>query len=403
MYTAISSWKSFSSSASFSPCRRARQVLRRLVLSIKAVTGAGELCFLLLLTSCASTPDDPRIRKAEPPQSVSVGVRKFDYPVEEEMEENDVVIREFESYFLPAMLASVLKREPDIHEALYVESDTHALDVLIEGTITESNGRDLAIDLRVSQVGGDMWKESSYDLKHPEEEPHDEMVELENLYLDVREDVRKQWKGLKYDLNDFRAVAYAADADVPLTPEVLEAARQAAEVEREVILLPLSNVVTDRAVVAARSYFAWQDLSKGLVYEQARAKRGKFFSAVTSGVMGATAIASLAMGYEAAGQGNAQAVRLAQQNTQLASNQMVAHATNMEVQQNRLDNIQQSLDEYKQTFGEQGAEPVTVSIYGKVLELKGSQSEKLREFRRTVAEHLRAIPAEDAVMVKNKK
>lgn len=353
--------------------------------------------WILFFTGCATTSVDPRVREAEPPQSVRIGVRKFDYiHEEEEIEDSDVAIREFESFFLPAMLASKLKTDPEIHDALFIDSNTHAVDFIIDGTITESNGRDLGFDLRISRLDGELLEEYSYALKHPEEEPHNEMLELQNLYVEILEDVRKEWEKLSYDLGDLRAVAYAGDPAVPISPEVLSAAEEAARVEREVLLVPLSKAVTDRAVVAATSYFTWQDLSKGLVYESGRAKRGKFFSAVTSGLMGATAIASLAMGYEAAGQGNSQAVQLAQQNTRLASEQMVIHANNADIAQNRIENIQESLDAYKKTFGDQGAKPVTVSIYGKVFELKGSQQDKLAEFHRTVGEYIRSLAPEAA-------
>ena len=133
------------------------------------------LLLLVLLAGCATTAqrsvkDEEVLQKAsqELPedQLLDVWIELFD-PGELPKDEDDarglsMEIREAEARHMPVHLRSVMEKTGYWGAVRVVPRDTEGAEVLVSGTILESNGEDLVLQIHAQDASGYQWFERSY-------------------------------------------------------------------------------------------------------------------------------------------------------------------------------------------------------------------------------------------------
>jgi len=142
--------------------------------SLHSMAGWGLAAMLLVLAGCASntvrstatTPviaGDPDTPEA---QLLDVGVRLFD-PNSAGLDEDELMtapeIRAAEARYMPTLLADTLQRSGHWGAVRITPARTGITDVIVDGTIIESTGLKLVLDIRASDVSGTQWYKRRYE------------------------------------------------------------------------------------------------------------------------------------------------------------------------------------------------------------------------------------------------
>ena len=142
----------------------------------RSLRAAGWMvAILLLLSGCASntvrTTSATPILSGDPSmpedQLLDVGVRLFDPGLEHIEEEEDITtrpeIREAEARYFPSQLVDTLQRTGHWGAVRIVPRNTGFTDVVVEGTIIESNGEKLVLEIKAGDSSGREWYVRRYE------------------------------------------------------------------------------------------------------------------------------------------------------------------------------------------------------------------------------------------------
>ena len=107
---------------------------------------------------------------AEVPQDelLDVAVRLFDpnIPADEKKQEEERIfpdVRKAESRYMPVTVRNTLEGTGQWGQVRVLPARCHGMDVYVDGRILESDGRELALDITVSDAAGRVWFRKQYE------------------------------------------------------------------------------------------------------------------------------------------------------------------------------------------------------------------------------------------------
>lgn len=381
------------------------------------------LAVVALLSSCASPG-----YKTKPgnPASLVVGVKEFTTPGYAKLSAGDRGVHDYEHLALPAMLVQALSRTPGVSKAYFVPAGTVAVDIIVDGAIIKSNGRDLTVSLQVARMDGKVLGKQQVTLTH-QPSPHVIMADAGRLEVtgrlpgttardprdnkiyvvpvDTSKDVsriRAADEGLfnqaasliagmrqKYasDPEDLRALVYAGSKKSS-TPELVRMGMEAAKVEREHLCAPLTSTLVPRISATAGVYHQWQKESVLYLNAKEDAELDKKIANINATIHGVLSIANFALAGANALQGNTSMANMGSQAGMRGAADFDRASAAASVAQNKVSELQAALARQKQQFSTGLAREITVRIYNKVVTLRGSKEQMTDEFRRVVKEEM---------------
>lgn len=137
-----------------------------IILAIAAMLGAG--CQTMTVTeNIEDTPVINAQAELEEQQLLDVGIRVFDpgeiSDKDREKKGLTTEIRSAEARFIPLVLRDTLQRTGHWGAVRVVPAQTHAVDVLVEGKILDSDGEVLKLEVKVSDALGNRWFSTAYE------------------------------------------------------------------------------------------------------------------------------------------------------------------------------------------------------------------------------------------------
>jgi hypothetical protein len=342
-------------------------------------------------------------------QLLDVGVRLFDpnVPEDEKVLEREHIfpeVRRAEARYIPMQIRNTLEGTGHWGQVRVMPEDAEALDVYVSGTIIESSGQRLNIDVTVSDATGRTWFRKTYDqvadtrsYKDTSGSPRDP---FQNLYSNLANDMLAYRQQLQAsDLENVRRVAklkFASDL-APYAFEsylakdkkkgIYQVTRLPAEDdplitrmdrirERDYALLDTINehysVFADNM---AEPYTNWRRYS----YDELEAKDDAARSALTRKLLGAAAIVGgLMIGNET----GSYAGRAA------ATGAIFGGAYAVKSGFDKGAEVKMHSDSLKQLGDSFQAEvqPMVVEVEGRTLQLRGTAEEQFREWRQLLKE-----------------
>ncbi len=361
----------------------------------------------LFASGCANTGTSTasKVSKAPPPDSVSFAVRQFTSPDYSKLNSADKGVRDFEHIVLPAQLVKNLRGTGGVKNAWFTSGPTAAADFVVDGSIMKSDGRTLEVEIKATRVDGAQVYKNKFWVTQTSGDVGAIRGKLAGMFQESSRQLVAAARKTNISLPQARTLAYAEQPLLPLHAEVVSDAEEAARIEGEDILDPLTNELLPRADIAMQSYEQWQSVSTPLMIEKAQAQARKNM-ATFGAIMGVAAgAASFNSGMDFARAGNAQGVQMAQSNIQQAGMLVAQNATNAEVAENQVQGLAATLNSFKNDFTIGKTRQVTVKVYDRVIKLSGDQASMLAEFRAVVKEQLNkrafAVPPESATLAAN--
>jgi len=336
----------------------------------------------LVLASCASS--SPYKAKPGTPASLTVGVRQFTTKGYASLPVTDRGVRDYEHLALPGFLVQALNGTPGIAKAYFVPANSPSVDVTVDGSIVKSNGRDLSLELTMTRSDGQVLGRKVVSLSHAPVAVDGIRVKNAGFFSQAAAGVAACRAKYAYDADDLRALVYA-EAKVPSTPELVRMGKEAAEVERTQIFVPLSSALTTRVSATSNLYYTWQKTSVPFVNERDKAQAAKS-EAEASQAFGAlmSFAGGMAGGYSAS-QGNSLGMLEAMPIVTGGMEISAQGAADEAVAQAKINELSAQLARIShEDFGTGAGREVTVRIYNKVYTLKGSKAEMTTEFRKIV-------------------
>jgi hypothetical protein len=347
------------------------------------------------LTSCATGPKKagkgPSIykeSKAPPPSSVSVAVEKFSTKNYVILPSAAKGLADFEAIYLPTRLVRALKQQPGISEAYFTMGETSATDFVVKGSVLKSDGRKQKIQLALHRVdGATVWKKNfSYSIASGTDAVINSTVG--SFWAKAAKSVSDSRQKTKINLAEARAVAYAGNPNIIPTEQVLGDADIAGELERTQILAELTDHLLPRADAASQYYRSWQQESMHFLKGRDKAKRQKASANFGQGLAIMAAGASAYAGGYAVAQGDTYNAQLAQTNITQATMLAENASANAAVASNKIKQLEEQLQILKSDFAIGTGREITVTIYGQIVTLHGSQMEMMKQFREVVRNKL---------------
>ena len=124
---------------------------------------------------------------------LDVNVVIFDVGQDAAEDEALMAVRKLESRLLPGLLREALVRSDQWGAVRVVPNASALAPVNIQATILVSDGRDLTLDVRVSDVTGEEWFELQLAETQAQETEADNFAGLSNLFYVVSNRMRKHW------------------------------------------------------------------------------------------------------------------------------------------------------------------------------------------------------------------
>jgi hypothetical protein len=383
-----------------------RETFRRASLAvITSVAG------LLLLAGCMVQEQRPVARiaaqkaTAEIPQDelLDVGVRLFDANVpgsEKQQEEQGIYpeVRKAESRYMPVIIRDTLEGTGEWGQVRVLPRDGTGMDVYVDGTILQSDGREIRLDVTVSDASGRVWYRKEYEgqadtraYKDVVSKPRDP---FENVYNTLANDMLAARGRLareqRVQLHELSNLRFAADlAPYAFGPYVTRDRRGMYAVTR--LPAPDDPVVQrmqrirdrDYALVdtlneyyssfgesMADPYTNWRKYSYEELEAQSLARR----QAITKQVLGAVAVVG---GIVAGSNSNSSAAAAA--STAAVLGGIYAFKSGLD-QNAEIRTHAESLKQLGDSFQSE-VQPMVVDVEGRTLQLKGSAEEQYAEWR----------------------
>ena len=390
----------------------------------------GTLLAVTLLAGCVVNEQRPMQRVAAErattevaeDELLDVGVRLFDpnVPATTEQQEKDRVfpeVRKAESRYIPLVIRDTLEDTGQWGQVRVLPGDGTGMEVFVDGRILESNGRELRLQLVVSDATGRAWFNKVYEgeadtraYKDGLSKPRDP---FENVYNTFANDLLTARRALtreqRVDLRRVAELRFAADlapyafgsylakdrkglySAVRLPAEDDPVVQRMDRVrERDYALVDtLNEHYASFGGSMAEPYTQWRKANYEELEAEAQAKR----EALTRQVLGAVAIVGGIMAGEATGSSAGSAAA-----TAAVIGGMYAFKSGLD-RRAEIKIHTESLKQLGDSFQSE-VQPLVVDVEGRTLELKGSAEQQYAEWRqllRELYENETGLPATAAV------
>jgi hypothetical protein len=372
----------------------------------------------LALVGCVTTDERPIVpivaqkATAEIPQDelLDVGVRLFDPNIpatEKEQEDRGIYpdVRKAESRYMPMLLRDTLEGTGQWGQVRVLPHDGSGMDILVDGRIVSSDGKNLQLDLKATDAAGRVLLQKTYaaqaDLRAYKDVPNKPRDPFDNVYntfandlLAARNRLTHDQKVQVHEVNNLRFASdlapYAFDSylardkqglyQVTRLPAADDPVVQRMDRIRErdyALIDTLNEHYTNFGDSMDEAYTNWRKYSHEEIEQVEEAKR----KALTRQVLGAAAIV---------------AGVLVDQNSHSSSSVESAATTAAIIggiyafksgldMRSEIKMHSESLKQLGQSFQSE-VQPIVVDIEGRTLQLKGSAEDQYAEWRRLLKE-----------------
>jgi hypothetical protein len=365
----------------------------------------------VLLAGCVVQDTRPMTRviaqkaTAEVPQDelLDVAVRLFDpnVPKDPKVQDEEGIfpeVRDAESRYIPVVLRDTLEGTGQWGQVRVLPRDSTGMDVYVDGKILVSDGRELKIDVTVSDSSGRVWYRKVYDgaadtraYKDVVSRPPDP---FENVYNTIANDMLAARSKLTHEelaqLHEISNLRFDADLAPYAFSQYLERDRKgnwtivrlpAADDpvlqrmqrvrERDYSLVDtLNEYYTSFGDSMSVPYTNWRKYS----YEELEARSKTQREALTKQILGAVAVVG---GIIAGSNSNSSAAATA--STAAVIGGMYAFKSGLD-QRAEIKSHTESLKQLGDSFQSE-VQPMVVDVEGRTLQLKGSAEEQYAEWR----------------------
>jgi len=358
----------------------------------------------------------------------------------------------YEQLALPALLVQELKKTPGIADAYIITDDTPAVDVTVECAIASSTPEGFRLTVEVKRLDGkslkkegaarlatlqrynpgpldlyfyglsypltvfplrlalepvlnpvfspsypwepdDMvwpygkyfyYKPLSYTIKDPAEVQSSDAA----LVTEIAQNVAKSARRYRYDAKQLRAAVYADSRKQEPSEKLVAMGEEASKVEREQLLRPITSALTQRIGATSNVYYSWKRealvISDKKVVADAHRQAAENVQAL--GTLTSMA-GGMAAGYASA-KGDTQ--MLGQSIGIMAQGAQITEQgdADLKVAMNKLRELNAALAQCGEVFNTGAGREITVRIYNKLITLRGSKEEMVKEFHRVVKEEM---------------
>ena len=326
-----------------------------------------------LITGCA-TNDATRVKLTKATTSKPVvAVLPFETPNLKNLPKDDQKVRMFERSYFAARLIQPLQANKAIGKAYFSAAVTPAADFNVISEIKKSDGKMIVVEIDVKSASGKVIWGSSFSVSTTTAQYKPKVDPSGGIWLQISKAIAKipQKPG---QFTTSRVTGYAQNPKIVVNDNRADMANEAADVEREQMLQPVTKALLTYAPVAAEKYLLWQKESTPLVEARSAQK-------VQTGVNVALGILSVASMAAGAYSGNAMA-------TQAGSQSMITASNNIRIASEKIVEINKTLATASRAFDEYKGGSLTVRLFGKVYQLNGGLAQQQAEFRKIVAEQL---------------
>ena len=370
------------------------------------------------LTGCITTDERPIVpvvaqkATAEIPQDelLDVGVRLFDPDIpadEKEQEKRGIYpeVRKAESRYMPTLLRDTLEGTGQWGQVRVLPQDGTGMDILVDGRIVESNGKELQLELKATDATGRVLLQKAYaakaDLRAYKDIPNKPRDPFDNVYntfandlLAVRDRLTRDQKVQIHAVNNLR---FASDlAPYAFTPYLArdkqglyQVTRLPAEDdpvvqrmdrirERDYALIDtLNEHYTNFGNSMGEAYTNWRKYSHEEIEQVEEAKR----KALTRQVLGAAAVVAGVL--VDSNNGGSSSIESAATTAAIIGG-IYAFKSGLDMR-SEIKMHSESLKQLGQSFQSE-VQPIVVDIEGRTLQLKGSAEDQYAEWRRLLKE-----------------
>ncbi|HQR24708.1 MAG TPA: hypothetical protein PK163_07960 [Steroidobacteraceae bacterium] len=366
---------------------------------------------VLLLAGCVVQDERPMPRviaqkaTTEVPQDelLDVGVRLFDPNVPQDpkkLEDGEIYpeVRDAESRYIPVEIRDTLEGTGQWGQVRVLPRDATGMDVYVDGKIVESDGRELKLDVTVSDSSGRLWYHKEYegaadtraykDVASKPADPFENVyATLANDLLAARAKLTREQRVQLHEVTDLRFDAdlapyafgqylakdrkgYYAITRLPAADDpVLQ--RMDRVRERDYALMDtLNEYYTNFAESMAVPYTSWRKAT----YEELEARSKAQREALTRQILGAVAVVG---GIVAGSNSNSSAASAAA--TAAVIGGMYAFKSGLD-QRAEIRTHTESLKQLGDSFQSE-VQPMVVDVEGRTLQLKGSAEQQYAEWR----------------------
>ncbi len=339
---------------------------------------------------------------------LDVGVRLFDpnIPKDEAAQEKERVfpeVRNAESRYMPLMLRDTLESTGQWGQVRVLPRDGTGMEVFVDGRIAESDGREIELDIVVSDASGRIWLRKTYKgdadtraYKDVVSKPRDP---FENVYNTIANDMlaarrampqaeRRQLREIAnlrfsselapYAFSDYLAKDRKGIYTVSRLPSDSDPMVQRMERVRErdyALVDTLNEYYASFGGSMAEPYTSWRKFNYEELEAESQAKR----EALTRQVLGAVAVVG---GIVAGAESSSSAASAAA--TAAVIGGMYAFKSGLD-KRAEIKIHTESLKQLGDSFQNE-VQPMVVDVEGRTLQLKGSAEEQYAEWRQLLRE-----------------
>jgi hypothetical protein len=340
---------------------------------------------------------------------LDVGIRLFDanVPTDPKTQETERIfpeVRKAESRFMPMLLRDTLEGTGQWGQVRVLPGAAASSDVLVDGRILESTGRELQLAIKVTDATGRVWLDKKYVAQADTRAYKDVVVKprdpFDNLYATIANDLLAARNELtsqqRVQIHQVAGLRFATDlAPYAFQPYLAHDARKGTYAiarlpaaddpvvqrmdrvrERDYALVDtLNEHYTNFGESMSDAYVNWRKYSNEEIQAEAEAKR----KALTRQVLGAVAVIG---GVLASQEVNSSAGSAA--STAAVLGGMYAFKSGLDMRA-EIKMHGESLKQLGSSF-EGELQPIVVDIEGRTLELKGTAEQQYAEWRRLLRE-----------------
>jgi hypothetical protein len=347
---------------------------------------------------------------AEVPQDeiLDIGVRLFDPNVPESEKDQEKLgvypdVRKAESRYMPMLLRDALEGTGNWGQVRVLPRDGSGMDVLVDGRILQSDGRELVLELKATDATGRVWLQKTYsgqaDLNAYKDVPNKPRDPFQNVYntfandlLAARDKLPRAQRVQIHQVADLRfASALAPYAFSPYLAQDRQGLYQPARLpaeddpvvqrmerirERDYALIDtLNEHYTNFGESLHDPYTNWRKYSQEELQQVDEARR----KAIARQVLGAAAVVGgIVLGQQSGSYAESTAA------TAAVIGGIYAFKSGLDMR-SEIKLHTESLKQLDQSFQNE-VQPIVVDIEGRTLQLKGSAEDQYAEWRRLLKE-----------------
>ncbi len=347
---------------------------------------------------------------AEVPQDelLDVAVRLFDpnIPESEKKQEEEGIfpdVRKAESRYMPVLVRDTLEGTGEWGQVRVLPASADGMDVFVDGRIVQSDGRELVLDIRVSDAAGRVWFQKEYEAeadtrayKDVASRPRDP---FQNLYNTLANDMlaarRELTREQRVQLHQVASLRFAADlapyafgpylakdrkgtysvVRLPATDDPVVERMQRIRERDYALVDTLNEYYTNFADGVDDPYTNWRKYTYEELEAQSLARR----QAITKQVLGAVAVVG---GIVAGSNSSSSAASAAATAAVLGG--MYAFKAGLD-QRSEIKVHSESLKQLGDSFQSE-VQPMVVDVEGRTLQLTGSAEQQYAEWRQLLKE-----------------